>query len=146
MKIRDPVCGMELEPSTAAETREFKGKTFYFCSPSCAGKFDSDPDKYAGGAGEEHKAHAENGHHAEHDHRGHAPHEGDEAMAHAEQRSLGSDTVLLVKSPPGALDRTRRFCRSHGQSVATSSLRRFALPSPASPSPSSGGRSPSPPD
>jgi len=74
---------MELEPSTAAETREFKGKIFYFCSPSCAGKFDSDPDKYAGGAGEEHEAHAENEHLAEHDHGGHAPHEGHEAMAHA---------------------------------------------------------------
>src|SRR6202022_4255059 len=46
-KIRDPVCGMEIEMGSAAATRNYEGETFYFCSSSCAQKFDADPARYA---------------------------------------------------------------------------------------------------
>ncbi len=44
--VRDPVCGMEIDPKTAHATREHAGQTFYFCSKSCMDKFDADPHKY----------------------------------------------------------------------------------------------------
>src|SRR5512143_1680650 len=45
--IKDPVCGMEIEPSSAFATREHLGQTFYFCSQNCVDQFDADPHKYA---------------------------------------------------------------------------------------------------
>lgn len=37
---RDPVCGMEIDPAQAAETRLVDGQTIYFCSQHCAQQFD----------------------------------------------------------------------------------------------------------
>ncbi|MBC7308243.1 MAG: YHS domain-containing protein, partial [Dietzia sp.] len=42
----DPVCGMTVDPATAAATREHDGATFFFCSPGCAKAFDADPHRY----------------------------------------------------------------------------------------------------
>ncbi len=42
----DPVCGMTVDPSTAAAHVEHKGSTYYFCSQGCATKFRADPEKY----------------------------------------------------------------------------------------------------
>lgn len=44
--VKDPVCGMELDPKTAFATREHEGQTFYFCSKDCAARFDADPHRY----------------------------------------------------------------------------------------------------
>ncbi len=43
---QDPVCKMIIDPETAAGTSEYKGKTYYFCSPGCKRSFDKDPEKY----------------------------------------------------------------------------------------------------
>ncbi len=45
----DPVCGMTVEPASAAGSYEFEGKTYYFCNPSCRNKFKADPTKYLKG-------------------------------------------------------------------------------------------------
>ena len=45
-KVKDPVCGMEIEKSKAAATAEYKGKTYYFCMTGCKDKFLKDPAKY----------------------------------------------------------------------------------------------------
>ncbi|HVJ81937.1 MAG TPA: heavy metal-binding domain-containing protein, partial [Planctomycetia bacterium] len=45
----DPVCGMTIDPKTAAGTAEHAGKTFYFCSAHCRAKFVKAPEAYAGG-------------------------------------------------------------------------------------------------
>jgi Cu+-exporting ATPase len=42
----DPVCGMEVDEKTAAGKSEYKGKTYYFCSPGCKAAFDKEPEKY----------------------------------------------------------------------------------------------------
>ena len=47
MTVRDPVCGMEIEPQSAFAKREHIGQTFYFCSQSCVKKFDADSHRYA---------------------------------------------------------------------------------------------------
>src|SRR5579883_1430277 len=38
--VRDPVCGMEIDPSTAAAVRVVAETTYYFCSTRCAEQFD----------------------------------------------------------------------------------------------------------
>nr|WP_181716046.1 heavy metal translocating P-type ATPase [Cryobacterium sp.]QJS06322.1 copper or silver-translocating P-type ATPase [Cryobacterium sp.] len=44
--VTDPVCGMKIDPTMAAATREHEGTTFYFCSTGCADTFDADPHRY----------------------------------------------------------------------------------------------------
>jgi len=53
---KDPVCGMDVDPKTAAGKSEYKGQTYYFCSGGCKKAFDKEPEKYAGKAAE-HSSH-----------------------------------------------------------------------------------------
>jgi len=46
MVIRDPVCGMKIEPQDAFAKREHMGQTFYFCSQACVDQFDTEPHRY----------------------------------------------------------------------------------------------------
>ena len=41
----DPVCGRTIDVGRAVR-REFDGQALYFCSESCARKFDRDPGAY----------------------------------------------------------------------------------------------------
>ena len=45
---KDPVCRMDVDEKTAAGKSEYKGQTYYFCSPGCKRTFDQNPEKYAG--------------------------------------------------------------------------------------------------
>lgn len=45
--VRDPVCGMEVDPERAAGTSEYQGRTYYFCSTHCKATFEREPEKYA---------------------------------------------------------------------------------------------------
>ncbi len=45
-RVKDPVCGMSVDPAKAAATAVHEGKTYYFCSPGCGEKFKADPQKY----------------------------------------------------------------------------------------------------
>ncbi|MDX2032025.1 MAG: heavy metal translocating P-type ATPase [Blastocatellia bacterium] len=40
----DPVCGMKVNPATAAGRHEHQGTTYYFCNPRCLEKFRADPE------------------------------------------------------------------------------------------------------
>src|SRR4051812_39153352 len=44
--IIDPVCGMTVVPERAAAHAVHGGQNFYFCSKSCAAKFQQDPARY----------------------------------------------------------------------------------------------------
>ena len=44
--VIDPVCGMTVQPSTAAGSYEYQGKTYHFCATSCLTKFRNDPIHY----------------------------------------------------------------------------------------------------
>ena len=46
--VKDPVCGMEIETTTAAGRTEHKGQTYYFCGSNCKQKFDLNPERYLG--------------------------------------------------------------------------------------------------
>jgi Cu+-exporting ATPase len=44
--VKDPVCGMTVDPATAEHRREHRGETYWFCSGHCAHKFEAAPDDY----------------------------------------------------------------------------------------------------
>ena len=46
--VRDPVCGMTVDPATAKHRFDYQGDTHHFCSAGCRTKFAADPDAYLG--------------------------------------------------------------------------------------------------
>lgn len=44
--VKDPVCGMNVDPVTAKHSATHDRETYYFCSASCRTKFVADPQKY----------------------------------------------------------------------------------------------------
>ena len=49
--VKDPVCGMSVNPHTAKHRSQHAGKTWHFCSDRCRSKFDAAPEKYLGEGG-----------------------------------------------------------------------------------------------
>lgn len=45
--VIDPICGMTVNPATAAGSHEYKGQRYYFCSLSCLERFKADPEPAA---------------------------------------------------------------------------------------------------
>ncbi|WP_350017039.1 heavy metal translocating P-type ATPase [Rhodanobacter sp. IGA1.0] len=46
--VKDPVCGMSVDPHTAQHRAEHDGHPYHFCSARCREKFVADPAKYLG--------------------------------------------------------------------------------------------------
>ena len=46
--VKDPVCGMTVQPAAVAARAEHGGATYYFCSDHCQHKFTANPDRYLG--------------------------------------------------------------------------------------------------
>ncbi len=45
--VKDPVCGMMIEPTTAkGGSIQFKAETYYFCNPKCKDRFQAEPQNY----------------------------------------------------------------------------------------------------
>src|SRR6202035_2958417 len=44
--VKDPVCGMDVNPATSKHKVDHAGKSYFFCCAGCAQKFKSNPDKY----------------------------------------------------------------------------------------------------
>ena len=47
--VKDPVCGMTVDPAKTAHHAEHDGHAHHFCSTGCRTKFTADPDAYLGG-------------------------------------------------------------------------------------------------
>lgn len=46
-RIKDPVCGMMVDPTTArGGSYIYQGQTYYFCNPKCNERFQAEPGKY----------------------------------------------------------------------------------------------------
>jgi Cu+-exporting ATPase len=43
---KDPVCGMNADPSTARHKSEHQGKTYYFCAPGWRRAFEAKPQMF----------------------------------------------------------------------------------------------------
>src|SRR5215467_9517777 len=101
-KVKDPVCGMSVDPAKAAGKVEHNGETYYFCSKRCAERFAQDPEKFLAAPG---TAGMERSHAQGHGH-GHAP-------AHAnKQRELqrGPDAAAATSVPPTNAQGVRYTC------------------------------------
>jgi len=44
--LTDPVCGMAVDPETAAAAWEHQDVTYYFCSVGCMERFRADPEPF----------------------------------------------------------------------------------------------------
>ena len=44
--VRDPVCGMTVDPHKTPHRQQHAGRTYHFCSAGCRDKFAADPAKY----------------------------------------------------------------------------------------------------
>nr|WP_292510913.1 heavy metal translocating P-type ATPase [Methylobacterium sp.] len=44
--VKDPVCGMDVDPHAAKHRAEHGGRPYYFCSNGCRTKFEADPVRY----------------------------------------------------------------------------------------------------
>lgn len=45
-KVKDPVCGMTVDPHATAHRAQYEGKPYYFCSSGCQSKFMAEPAYY----------------------------------------------------------------------------------------------------
>jgi Cu+-exporting ATPase len=55
-KVKDPVCGMMVDPHTTAHRTDHGGRPYYFCSAGCREKFLADPERYVDPSATEAKA------------------------------------------------------------------------------------------
>ncbi|HEX9182162.1 MAG TPA: heavy metal translocating P-type ATPase [Burkholderiales bacterium] len=81
--MKDPVCGMNVEPGKEAGRFAYAGKTYLFCSKRCLQAFSADPARYLGGTA------AAGG--------SHAPHERHAGHAHAAQAVSSPATAARAK-------------------------------------------------
>jgi YHS domain-containing protein len=80
----DPVCGMEVDPQSAAGQATYAGKTYYFCSLGCQQQFERSPATYVG--------HRMSGGMAESD-EGSRPEETDIDRGHGPAYTHGTDVI-----------------------------------------------------
>ena len=50
-RVKDPVCGMDVDPATSKHRHDHAGTTYHFCSDGCRSKFAADPQRYLAPAG-----------------------------------------------------------------------------------------------
>lgn len=48
--VKDPVCGMMVDPQSPPATIVFRGTKYFFCTEQCKKQFQQDPQKYLGKA------------------------------------------------------------------------------------------------
>ena len=48
-RVRDPVCGMTVDPHTTPHKYDYAGRIHHFCSAGCRKKFSADPQKFLAG-------------------------------------------------------------------------------------------------
>ena len=79
-KAIDPVCGMEVDTSTAQYKTVYKGRIYYFCSHQCKVEFEKNPEYYlthgpqgmpGSSGGHESGGHSHHHHHHKHHHGSH---------------------------------------------------------------------------
>jgi len=46
-QVKDPVCGMKVDPATAKHSARYEGRSYFFCSADCHDKFVAEPQRYA---------------------------------------------------------------------------------------------------
>jgi len=49
-RVKDPVCGMTVDPQNSVGSVEYEGQTYFLCSASCLEKFRADPERFFNGS------------------------------------------------------------------------------------------------
>jgi Cu+-exporting ATPase len=80
-RVKDPVCGMEVDPATAKHRVGHDGTTHVFCSAGCKAKFEADPVRYVAAAAS--TGTDPDGHSHHHHGKAHTDHGGARAGQHA---------------------------------------------------------------
>ena len=47
--LKDPVCGAQVDETTAQASSTYQGQKYSFCGSDCKQKFDKNPERYAPG-------------------------------------------------------------------------------------------------
>lgn len=47
MKVKDPICGMQIDSDAADATETYEGRPYHFCSTYCHEIFRHEPSRYA---------------------------------------------------------------------------------------------------
>jgi Cu+-exporting ATPase len=47
-KMKDPVCGIEMDPGQVEAQSSYNGQQYNFCSAECKRLFDENPEQYIG--------------------------------------------------------------------------------------------------
>ncbi|UHD43873.1 heavy metal translocating P-type ATPase [Aureimonas altamirensis] len=55
--VKDPVCGMDVDPAKSPLVSSHGGVRHYFCSAGCKAKFDADPARYIAAPAHDHSCH-----------------------------------------------------------------------------------------
>lgn len=58
--VKDPVCGMDVNPAATQHHTQNEGQEYHFCSERCVEKFKADPQKYITDTSTSHSAHEPN--------------------------------------------------------------------------------------
>ena len=87
-RVKDPVCGMMVDPQKPAGRVTHGDKTYYFCSKGCAQKFEKDPEKFLAAPGTT----------------------GMDAAPHAAHEQGSAHAVLSPASAPPAVKNLRYTC------------------------------------
>lgn len=45
--VKDPFCGMQVDPNKTPYHSVYQGQTYHFCAAVCKDMFDREPQKYA---------------------------------------------------------------------------------------------------
>ena len=83
----DPICGMTVDPNSAAATHEHNGQTYHFCSQNCLAKFREKPDKFVK---------------QPHEHSGHRHGTAPQTVDRQEQTHTAVDTPETAKPDDGS--------------------------------------------
>jgi len=46
-QVKDPICGMMIDPSSTTFSSKYQGHVYHFCSADCKKAFDAEPETFA---------------------------------------------------------------------------------------------------
>ncbi|GAA2479550.1 heavy metal translocating P-type ATPase [Terrabacter carboxydivorans] len=98
--VKDPVCGMDVDPATSEHHLELDGHEHVFCSAGCRARFEADPNAFlTGSSGQQRPGH---------DH----SHHGDQ-VDHGDQVGHGHDARRAAAGEPAPGDVAEWTCPMH---------------------------------
>jgi Cu+-exporting ATPase len=132
--VKDPVCGMSVDPATAKATAEYEGRAYYFCCSGCRDAFVADPAHFVA-AGSRDSATTASGHVAQ------RRHSGDHGNSDSVSASAAKDAVCGMSVDPATGKHraehagvTFYFCSARCREKFVAEPAKYLAPEPVEPS------------